>query len=194
MIFAFAGIEIIGTTAGECKDPEKVLPKAVNSVIWRIGLFYVGSVALLVCLLPWNAYQAGQSPFVTFFSKLGVPYIGTIMNIVVLSAALSSLNSGLYSTGRILRSLSLGGSAPAFLSKMSTQSVPYTGILVTVGIHIIGVVLNYVVPSQVFEIVLNIASLGIICSGRSSFCAKCSCAKRFVRGKPNRWRSKCPHL
>lgn len=117
MIFAFAGIELIGTAAGECKDPAKMMPKAINSVIWRIGLFYVGSVVLLVLLLPWNAYQAGQSPFVTFFSKLGVPYIGTIMNIVVLTAALSSLNSGLYSTGRILRSLAMGGSAPKLMAK-----------------------------------------------------------------------------
>jgi L-asparagine permease len=164
VIFAFAGIELIGTAAGECKDPEKVLPKAINSVIMRIGLFYVGSVILLVCLLPWDAYQAGQSPFVTFFSKLGVPYIGTIMNIVVLTAALSSLNSGLYSTGRILRSLSMGGSAPKFMSKMSEQKVPYAGILATICLYIVGVVLNYFVPSQVFEIVLNIASIGIICS------------------------------
>ncbi len=141
-----------------------MVPKAINSVIWRIGLFYVGSVVLLVLLLPWNAYQAGQSPFVTFFCKLGVPYIGTIMNIVVLTAALSSLNSGLYSTGRILRSLSMGGSAPKFMAKMSSQQVPYAGILVTCGIYVIGVVLNYLVPSQVFEIVLNVASLGIIAS------------------------------
>ncbi|WP_072137045.1 L-asparagine permease [Pantoea ananatis] len=164
VVFAFASIELVGTAAGECKDPETMLPKAINSVIWRIGLFYVGSVVLLVMLLPWNAYQAGQSPFVTFFSKLGVPYIGSIMNIVVLSAALSSLNSGLYSTGRILRSMSMGGSAPKFMSKMSSQQVPYAGILVTVGVYIIGVVLNYYVPSQVFEIVLNVASLGIISS------------------------------
>ena len=109
VVFAFASIELVGTAAGECKDPERMVPKAINSVIWRIGLFYVGSVVLLVLLLPWNAYQAGQSPFVTFFSKLGVPYIGSVMNIVVLTAALSSLNSGLYSTGRILRSMSMGG-------------------------------------------------------------------------------------
>ncbi|MBE5252133.1 L-asparagine permease [Mixta mediterraneensis] len=164
VVFAFASIELVGTAAGECKDPKTMLPKAINSVIWRIGLFYVGSVVLLVLLLPWNAYQAGQSPFVTFFSKLGVPYIGSIMNIVVLSAALSSLNSGLYSTGRILRSMSMGGSAPKFMAKMSGQQVPYAGILVTIGVYVIGVVLNYYVPSQVFEIVLNIASLGIISS------------------------------
>lgn len=164
VVFAFASIELVGTAAGECKNPKIMVPKAINSVIWRIGLFYVGSVVLLVLLLPWNAYQAGQSPFVTFFSKLGVPYIGSIMNIVVLTAALSSLNSGLYSTGRILRSMSMGGSAPRFMSKMSRQQVPYAGILATIVVYIFGVVLNYYVPSQVFEIVLNFASLGIISS------------------------------
>ncbi len=121
-------------------------------------------VILLVLLLPWNAYQAGQSPFVTFFSKLGVPYVGSIMNIVVLTAALSSLNSGLYSTGRILRSMSMGGSAPKFMSKMSKQHVPYAGILATLVVYVFGVFLNYLVPSQVFEIVLNVAALGIIAS------------------------------
>ncbi|WP_313438362.1 L-asparagine permease [Atlantibacter hermannii] len=164
VVFAFASIELVGTAAGEAKDPQKTVPKAINSVIWRIGLFYVGSVVLLVLLLPWMAYQPGQSPFVTFFSKLGVPYIGSVMNIVVLTAALSSLNSGLYSTGRILRSMSMGGSAPRFMSKMSKQQVPYAGILATLAIYVFGVVLNYLVPSQVFEIVLNMASLGIIAS------------------------------
>ncbi|PWW10838.1 L-asparagine permease [Mangrovibacter plantisponsor] len=164
VVFAFASIELVGTAAGECKDPETMVPKAINSVIWRIGLFYVGSVLLLVLLLPWNAYQAGQSPFVTFFSKLGVPYVGSIMNIVVLTAALSSLNSGLYSTGRILRSMSMGGSAPQFMSRMSKHHVPFAGILVTLCVYVVGVFLNYLVPSQVFEIVLNVASLGIISS------------------------------
>ncbi|GAA0511953.1 L-asparagine permease [Tatumella terrea] len=164
VVFAFASIELVGTAAGECKNPKIMVPKAINSVIWRIGLFYVGSVVLLVLLLPWNAYQSGESPFVTFFSKLGIPYIGSIMNIVVLSAALSSLNSGLYSTGRILRSMSMGGSAPKFMSRMNRQQVPYAGILVTIGVYIFGVLLNYLVPSQVFEIVLNVASLGIISS------------------------------
>ncbi|VYU80086.1 L-asparagine permease [Metakosakonia massiliensis] len=164
VVFAFASIEFVGTAAGECKDPEKTVPKAINSVIWRIGLFYVGSVVLLVLLLPWTAYQPGQSPFVTFFSKLGVPYMGDVMNIVVLTAALSSLNSGLYCTGRILRSMSMGGSAPKFMSKMSQQHVPYAGILATLAVYVVGVFLNYLVPAQVFEIVLNEASLGIIAS------------------------------
>jgi len=162
VIFAYAGIELVGTAAGEAEDAQKVLPKAINNVMWRIALFYVGSVLLLVLLMPWTAYRAGVSPFVTFFGALGVPGIGTAMNIVVLTAALSSLNSGLYSTGRVLRSLAMGGSAPPFVSRMNAQKVPYGGILVTLVVYLIGVALNYFVPSQVFEIVLNIASLGII--------------------------------
>jgi L-asparagine permease len=162
VIFAYAGIELIGTAAGEAENPRQVLPNAINGVMARIALFYVGSVVLLVLLMPWTAYRPGQSPFVTFFGALGVPGIGTAMNIVVLTAALSSLNSGLYSTGLVLRSLAMGGSAPPFVSRMNKQKVPYGGILVTLTIYLFGVGLNYLVPSQVFEIVLNIASLGVI--------------------------------
>ena len=162
VVFAYAGIELIGTAAGEAEDAHNVLPRAINSVMWRIALFYVGSVLLLVLLLPWTAYKAGVSPFVTFFGALGVPGIGTAMNVVVLTAALSSLNSGLYSTGRVLRSLAMGGSAPPFVAKMNAQKVPYGGILVTLIVYLLGVVLNYLLPSQVFEIVLNVASLGIV--------------------------------
>jgi L-asparagine permease len=162
VIFAYAGIELIGTAAGEAQDARKVLPRAINGVMWRIALFYVGSVLLLVLLMPWTAYKPGVSPFVTFFGALGVPGIGTAMNIVVLTAALSSLNSGLYSTGRVLRSLAMGGSAPPFVARMNAQKVPYGGILVTLVVYMMGVGLNYLVPSQVFEIVLNIASLGIV--------------------------------
>jgi L-asparagine permease len=162
VVFAYAGIELIGTAAGEAQNVKEILPKAINSVMYRIALFYVGSVVLLVLLMPWTAYHAGTSPFVTFFGALGVPGIGSVMNLVVLTAALSSLNSGLYSTGRVLRSLAMGGSAPPFVAKMNAAKVPYGGIVVTLIIYLLGVVLNYMVPSQVFEIVLNVASLGIV--------------------------------
>lgn len=162
VVFAYAGIEIVGTAAGEAQNARAVLPRAINNVIWRIAIFYVGSVLLLVTLMPWTAYHKGISPFVTFFGALGVPGIGTAMNIVVLTAALSSLNSGLYSTGRVLRSLAMGGSAPGFVGRLNAHKVPYGGILVTLVIYAFGVVLNYLVPSQVFEIVLNIASLGVV--------------------------------
>jgi len=162
VVFAYAGIELLGIAAGEAENPRKVLPTAINGVMWRIALFYVGSVLLLVLLMPWTAYKPGVSPFVTFFGALGVPGIGTAMNIVVLTAALSSLNSGLYSTGRVLRSLAMGGSAPPFVARMNAHKVPYGGILVTLVVYLIGVGLNYLMPSRVFEIVLNIASLGVV--------------------------------
>ncbi|MEO8284674.1 MAG: amino acid permease [Pseudarthrobacter sp.] len=166
VVFAYAAIELVGTAAGETANPEKVMPKAVNTVVFRIAIFYVGSVLLLSLLLPFTAYKSGESPFVTFFSHLGNPEAGavsaSVMNFVVLTAALSSLNAGLYSTGRILRSMAVRGSAPRFTARMSRSGVPYGGILLTAAITLLGVGLNALVPSQVFEIVLEISAVGII--------------------------------
>ncbi len=117
VIFAYAAVELVGTAAGETENPEKIMPRAINSVIFRIAIFYVGSLVLLALLLPYTDYAAGESPFVTFFSAIGVPAAGGIMNMVVLTAALSSLNAGLYSTGRTLRSMAMNGSAPAIHRK-----------------------------------------------------------------------------
>jgi L-asparagine permease len=166
VVFAYAGIELVGTAAGETEKPKEVMPKAVNTVVFRIGIFYVGSVLLLSLLLPFTAYKAGESPFVTFFTHIGSPDAGatsaSIMNFVVLTAALSSLNAGLYSTGRILRSMAVNGSAPGFTAKMSSHGVPYGGILLTAVITLLGVGLNAAFPSEAFEIVLEISALGII--------------------------------
>nr|WP_276329028.1 amino acid permease [Crossiella equi] len=162
VIFAYSAIEMVGIAAGETKDPKKVLPKAINGVVYRIAIFYVGSVILLAMVLPWTAYSGLESPFVTVFSRLGVPAAGDVMNAVVLTAALSSCNSGLYSTGRILRSLAQKGEAPAFTGKMSSRHVPYGGILFTAVVYLFGVVLNYLVPKEAFDIAIAIASLGVI--------------------------------
>ncbi len=162
VVFAYASIELIGTAAGEAKNPEKVMPKAVNTVIVRIAVFYVGSLVLLSLLLPYTAYKDGESPFVTFFGAIGVQGMDVVMNLVVLTAALSSLNAGLYSTGRILRSMSLNGSAPRFAGRMNKAGVPYGGIVITAVIAVFGVLLNAIVPAKAFEIVLNFAAIGII--------------------------------
>lgn len=183
VVFAYSGIELIGVAAGECENPRSVLPRAINSVVWRIGLFYVGSVVLLVCLLPWTSYRAGTSPFVTFFQALGVPYVDSIMNAVVLTAALSSLNSGLYSTARVLRALALGGSGPRFLTYMNRNSVPAGGIFLTVSIYLVGVVLNYVVPQEVFEIVLSFSAIGIIGTWAVILLCQIAYHRAVVQGK-----------
>ena len=162
VVFAYASIELIGTTAGETEHPEKVIPKAINTVIVRIAIFYVGSLVLLSLLLPFTAYKAGESPFVTFFGSIGIEGAAPIMNLVVLTAAMSSLNAGLYSTGRILRSMSMSGSAPQFAARLNSRGVPYGGIALPAAVASIGVLLNAIVPGAAFEIVLNMASLGII--------------------------------
>ncbi|BBX60491.1 Phenylalanine-specific permease [Mycobacterium shottsii] len=172
VVFAYAAVELVGTAAGETAEPEKVMPRAINSVIARIALFYVGSLFLLGLLLPYTDYKAGESPFVTFFDKIGVTGAGSIMNVVVMTAAFSSLNAGLYSTGRILRSMAMNGSAPSFTARMSQRGVPYGGICLTAAIGLIGVLLNGVVPEMAFEIVLNIAALGILASWATIVCCQ----------------------
>lgn len=162
VVFAYGSIELVGTAAGETKDPAKVMPRAINAVILRIAVFYVGSVVLLSLLLPYTAYHEGESPFVTFFGSIGVEGMDTIMNLVVLTAALSSLNAGLYSTGRILRSMAAAGSAPKFALRMNRSGVPYGGIAITAVVASIGVPLNYLVPRDAFEIVLSVAAVGLV--------------------------------
>jgi L-asparagine permease len=186
VVFAYAAVELVGTAAGETAEPEKVMPRAINSVIARIALFYVGSLFLLALLIPYTDYSAGESPFVTFFAKVGIQGGGTMMNIVVMTAAFSSLNAGLYSTGRILRSMAMNGSAPKFTGRMSRRGVPYGGICLTASIGLLGVFLNGVVPSLAFEIVLNVASLGILSSWATIVICQIQLYRWSQRGVLNR--------
>lgn len=192
VVFAYAAIELVGTTAGETRDARKVIPKAINTVIWRVAIFYVGSVLLLTLLLPYTAYSADESPFVTFFGSIGVDYAAPIMELVVITASLSSLNAGLYSTGRILHSMAMSGSAPKIAKRVSKSGVPYGGILLTSIVAFAGVILNVFVPHQAFEIVLNIASLGIL----TSWATIALCHMKFVslakKGVYNRPEYKMP--
>jgi L-asparagine permease len=177
VVFSYAAVELVGTAAGETEEPEKIMPRAINSVIARIAIFYVGSVGLLALLLPYTAYKQHESPFVTFFTNAGFSGAGSLMNLVVLTAAFSSLNAGLYSTGRILRSMAINGSGPAFTARMSKNGVPYGGILLTSLVGLLGVVLNAVKPGQAFEIVLNIAALGVM----TAWATIVACQLRFHR-------------
>lgn len=169
VVFAYASVELVGTAAGETENPEKVMPKAINAVVVRIAIFYVGSLVLLALLLPYTAYAplpdgTAVSPFVVFFSKIGLPGAGGIMNFVVLTAALSSLNAGLYSTGRILRSMSMNGSAPQVFSRMTSNGVPFAGIALTACFTLVGVVMNLFIPKGAFETALELAAYGILAS------------------------------
>ena len=123
VVFAYAAIEMVGVAAGEMEDSEDArCPKAVNAVIFRIGVFYCGSILLLVSMLPTTEYTSGTSPFVTVFERMGMTWMSALIQLVLIVAAMSSLNSGLYSTGRVLRSLGMSKQAPAFSLKMSSRA------------------------------------------------------------------------
>src|SRR6476620_8822472 len=161
VVFAYAAIEMVGVAAGEMEDAKPEVPKAVNAVIFRIGVFYCGSILLLVCMLPTSEYTAGTSPFVTVFSRMGLTWMSALIQAILIVAAMSSLNSGLYSTGRVLRSLGVSKQAPRFTLKMSQSGVPWAGIVFTSIVYVFGAVLNALEPDA-FEIALEAAAIGVV--------------------------------
>jgi L-asparagine permease len=161
VVFAYAAIEMVGVAAGEMANAKKEVPKAVNAVIFRIAVFYIGSILLLVSMLPTQDYKAGTSPFVTVFERLGLTWMSAVIQAILIVAALSSLNSGLYSTGRVLRSLGMSYQAPKFTLRMSKSGVPYAGILMTSVVFVLGSVLNALTPDA-FEIAVEATSVMIL--------------------------------
>ncbi len=129
VMFAFGGIETIGITAGEATDPQKVIPKAVNKVPVRVLLFCVLTLGARMCLFPWDQIGTQGSPFVQIFSGLGIPAAPSILNAVVITAALSAVNSDIFGAGRILFGLSQQGHAPAAFGKVSRHGVPWLTVL-----------------------------------------------------------------
>ncbi|WP_371318229.1 amino acid permease [Paenibacillus elgii] len=162
IMFAYLGIEMIGVTAGEVKDPAKALTRAIDNVFWRILIFYVGALFVIMSIYPWTEIGLKGSPFVMTFEKLGIPYAAGIINFVVLTAALSSCNSGIFSNGRMLYNLAQQGEAPASFEKVSRSGVPARAIVVSAFFLLIGVVLNYVVPEKAFTMVTSIATFAVI--------------------------------
>jgi L-asparagine permease len=161
VVFAYAAIEMVAIAAGEMKDSDKEVPKAINAVIFRIAVFYCGSILLIVCMLPTSEFKSGISPFVTIFDRMGLDWMAAAIQAILIVAAMSSLNSGLYSTGRVLRSLGMSKQAPAFTLKMSSSGVPWAGIVMTSVVFVFGAVLNAFTPDA-FEIALEAAALGVL--------------------------------
>lgn len=162
VMFAYLGIEMLGVTAGEAKNPEKTISRAVNTVFWRILIFYVGALFVIMSIYPWNEIGTAGSPFVMTFEKIGIRQAAGIINFVVLTAALSSCNSGIFSTGRMLFNLAKQNQAPASLKKVNKGGVPSLAIILSAAALLIGVVLNYLVPEKVFAWVTSISTFGAV--------------------------------
>lgn len=164
-IFAFVGVELVGTTAAETKDPHINLPKAVNSIPIRIIIFYVLALTIVMAVTPWNRIDPTVSPFVSLFSQAGIAGAAIIMNLVVLSSVLSSMNSGVFSTSRMLFGLSKEAYGPAKLGKLTSRAVPANALLFSTFCLLLGAGLQYIVPNTVkaFTLATTLSTVLFIC-------------------------------
>ncbi|GLU41380.1 MULTISPECIES: amino acid permease [Pseudomonas] len=162
VVFAFGGIEIIGVTAGEARDPQRVLPRAINAVPVRILLFYVLTLFVLMSIFPWPQIGTQGSPFVQIFSGLGINSAAAILNVVVISAAVSAINSDVFGAGRMLYGMAKQGQAPAVFARVSQKGVPWMTVVVMAIALLLGAVLNYLIPENVFLLIASTATFATV--------------------------------
>lgn len=164
-IFAFIGVELVGTTAAEAENPHRNLPKAINAIPIRIIIFYVLALLIVMSVTPWDQINPNVSPFVNLFSEAGVAAAAIIMNFVVLSSVMSSMNGGIFSTGRMLFGLSGEKSAPKLFGKLNKNSVPANALYFTVACLVVGAFLQSTSDSlvQAFTITTTLTTIFCIC-------------------------------
>ncbi|MDH4566074.1 amino acid permease [Pseudomonas sp. BN414] len=171
IMFSFGGLEMLGFTAAEADKPKQVIPKAINQVIYRILIFYVGALVVLLSLSPWDALLASinsagdaysGSPFVKIFALIGSDTAAHLLNFVVLTAALSVYNSGTYCNGRMLLGLAEQGDAPRSLAKVDKRGVPVRALVVSAAVTFLAVVVNYVVPHNALELLMSLVVAALV--------------------------------
>ncbi|AIX74575.1 MAG: proline-specific permease ProY [Mixta calida] len=162
VMFAYGGIEIIGITAGEAEDPEKSIPRAINSVPWRILVFYVGTLFVIMSIYPWNQVGTQGSPFVLTFQHLGIAAAASILNFVVLTASLSAINSDVFGVGRMLHGMAQQGHAPKMFMKVSDRGIPWVTVVVMMLAMLVAVYLNYLMPEKVFLVIASLATFATV--------------------------------
>ncbi|MDR2891776.1 MAG: amino acid permease [Deltaproteobacteria bacterium] len=164
IMFAFGGLELVGMTAAEADDPKRIIPKAVNQVIYRILIFYIGTLAVLLSLYHWSNLHPTDSPFVMIFDRIGFTGVANALNFVVLTAALSVFNSAVYCTSRMLYGLAQQGNAPAFFGKADKRGVPMNAMLLAGVLTFLVVPLNYFLPSWIdaFHVAMSFAVAGLV--------------------------------
>ncbi|MDM1246774.1 MULTISPECIES: amino acid permease [unclassified Acinetobacter] len=165
--FAFSGTELIGVAAGETKDPAKNVPKAINTALWRLLIFFVGTIIVISALLPHelaglNAEGVSSSPFVTVFTHIGIPYAEDIIRFVIITALLSAANSGLFAASRMMWSLSAKKQLPAIFSKLNARGIPYIAVLVTMLGAMPGLLSEQFAPEKIFKNLLGIAAFTMV--------------------------------
>ncbi|MDX3905720.1 MAG: amino acid permease [Pigmentiphaga sp.] len=162
IMFSFGGLELVGITAAEADDPGRTIPKATNQVIYRILIFYVGALAVLLALYPWNEVGQGGSPFVMIFHSLDNGWVATALNIVVLTAALSVYNSSVYCNSRMLLGLAVQGNAPRVFSRINGRGVPVAALGLSAAVTAVCVVINYLIPEEAFGLLMMLVVAALV--------------------------------
>lgn len=160
-LFGFAGMELVGTAAAETKDPEKTLPRAINAIPVRVGLFYIGALLVIMAVTPWRQISPEVSPFVEMFALVGLPAAAGVINLVVLTSAASSANSGIFSTSRMLYGLAHDGVAPRSFRRLSKHHVPARGLIFSCACLVPAMILLYAgnTVMEAFTLVTSVATL-----------------------------------
>ena len=162
VMFAFGGIEIIGITAAEARNPEKVIPRAINTIPLRIILFYVCTLFILMAIFPWTSIGQQGSPFVLIFEGLGLPAAANVLNIIVISATISAINSDIFGAGRMMFGMAQEGMAPKSFLRLARNGVPWMTVVVLAASLLAAVVLNYLIPEQVFVLIASLAAFATL--------------------------------
>jgi GABA permease len=151
----YFGTEIVAVAAAESAEPEKAVAESMQSVIWRVLIFYVGSIFLVVCIVPWNDADLMSRPYVSVLEALKIPGAATAMSLIILTAVLSALNSGLFASSRMLMALAARGDAPVWFAKIDRRGVPVAALLAGTVFAYAAVVMSYVSPDKVFAFLVN---------------------------------------
>lgn len=162
IMFAFGGLELIGITAAETKNPSKTIPKAVNQIVYRILIFYIGAIGVLLCLFPWNQLAQGGSPFVLIFQSLNSHGVANVLNFVVLVAAISVYNSCIYCNSRMLHGLAMQGNAPRVLQRVNRRGIPVYAAGVSASITAVCVLINYLMPGKAFQFLMMLVVAALV--------------------------------
>jgi len=160
--YAFSGTELIAIAAGETKNPEKVIPKTIRATVWRLALLFIGTIVIMVLLLPTDKASLLESPFVSILDSVGVPYAGDIMNFIILTALLSAANSGLYAASRMLWSLSEQDNILPVAKKLSSKGMPVNATLISLVGALLSLLSSVIAPTTVYLVLVSVAGFAVV--------------------------------
>ncbi|ADV80862.1 amino acid permease-associated region [Terriglobus saanensis SP1PR4] len=192
VIFSFGGTEVIGLAAAETDRPEYTLPRAINGVFFRIMLFYVGSLAIVMILHPWNSLDPKESPFVSVLKQTGFVWAAGTVTFVAISAFFSSSNTILYGSSRLLHAMALSGAAPARFQALNRRKIPYLSVTLSGAVLMLGVVLNYLMPDKIFGYLLSTVVWIVLWVWASIMLCHLSYCRRLAKGSISRGSFRLP--